>query len=88
MFEKKTDPNSNNLNKSDFINTLEGESEESKELRLLKYPFSNFNADWVIRPREAMQYLSRAVEKFKIKTIEKEKKIEEKQQMMLGKKTK
>lgn len=42
---------------------------------------------WTVKPREAIQYLSRTIEKFQLKIIEKEKKLEEKQMILLGKKT-
>lgn len=42
---------------------------------------------WTVKPKEAIQYLSRTIEKFQIKILEKEKKLEEKQQILLGQKT-
>jgi hypothetical protein len=42
---------------------------------------------WTVKPKEAVQYLSRTIEKFQMKIIEKEKKMEEKQHIMLGTKT-
>jgi len=40
-----------------------------------------------VKQKEAIQYLDRTIEKFQLKIIEKEKKREEKQQILLGKKT-
>lgn len=47
----------------------------------------NLQQTWTVKAKEAMQYLSRTIDKFQMKIIEKEKKMEEKQQIMLGKKT-
>jgi len=61
-------------------------AENSKELNLFDDQL-NVHYSWTVKPKEAIQYLTRTIEKFQLKIIEKEKKLEEKQ-TLLGKKTK
>ncbi len=48
---------------------------------------ANISYFWRIKPKEAIQYLNRTIEKHQMKIIEKERKLEEKQ-TLIGKKTK
>lgn len=69
-----------------MFNLLDEEAENSKDLNLFDDRL-NITYSWTVKPKEAIQYLTRTIEKFQLKIIEKEKKLEEKQ-TLIGKKTK
>jgi len=63
------------------------EMKSSNEDEKLDIKGTQTTLSYTVKPKEAIQYLSRTIEKFQMKVIEKEKRLEEKQQIMLNKKT-